>query len=317
MIDVICAIPLIAGLFSSCAPAPLSVGYVEGEYVLLAPLEVATVKSVDVRRGERVGPGTELARVEDDDARSTVADAEAALKRAEAQLANLEKGKRPEEIRVLEATLQSAEAQARESERVFNRQQDLLKRGIVSRANYDQAKTSLDIAEAKVTELKANLAVARLPARQNEIAAAQNQVKQAGAVLEKARWLLEKRTIKAPAKGEISDVIRRVGEVAGPSAPVLSFLPEGAVKLKVYVPEKALSSLSVGSLLAVRCDGCADDLSARVSYVSREPEFTPPVIYSLQNRQKLVYLVEARPLRDAAALKPGQIVDVSLEPEKP
>ncbi len=59
-------------------------------------------------------------------------------------------------------------------------------------------------------------------------------------------------------------------------------------------------------------DGCPDGLKARVSYVSPDPEFTPPVIYSLQNRQKLVYLVEAHPEGNATGLQPGQIVDVDL-----
>jgi HlyD family secretion protein len=70
--------------------------------------------------------------------------------------------------------------------------------------------------------------------------------------------------------------------------------------------------VQVGALLDVRCDGCPDGLTARVSYVSPDPEFTPPVIFSLETRQKLVYLVEARPEDDASPLQPGQIVDVSL-----
>ena len=90
-------------------------------------------------------------------------------------------------------------------------------------------------------------------------------------------------------------------------------LPDGAVKLKVYVPEPSFSSITVGSQLSVRCDGCPDGLKARVSYVSPDPEFTPPVIYSLDTRQKLVYLVEARPEGATSMLQPGQIVDVDLE----
>jgi len=87
-------------------------------------------------------------------------------------------------------------------------------------------------------------------------------------------------------------------------------LPDGAVKLKVYLPEPAFHTVKVGDRLAVHCDGCPDGLTARVSYVSPEPEFTPPVIYSLETRQKLVYLVEARPEDGAERLQPGQIVDV-------
>ena len=92
---------------------------------------------------------------------------------------------------------------------------------------------------------------------------------------------------------------------------MVSLLPEGAVKLRLFVPETAISAIARGSRLQVRCDGCPDGLTATVSYVADGPEFTPPVIYSLENRQKLVYLIEARP--DAGSdLKPGQIVDVAL-----
>jgi HlyD family secretion protein len=92
----------------------------------------------------------------------------------------------------------------------------------------------------------------------------------------------------------------------------MSLLPDGAIRLKLYVPEPQFSSLRVGALLDVQCDGCPPGLTARITYASPEPEFTPPVIYSLETRQKLVHLVEARPEGDAAALKPGQIVDARL-----
>ena len=96
----------------------------------------------------------------------------------------------------------------------------------------------------------ANLAVAKLPARDDEIAAAQSRVKQAQAALDQARWRLGQRTLSAPAAGQISDIIRRPGEVAGPTAPVVSMLPDGALKLTLYAPEQALSSLALGETLA-------------------------------------------------------------------
>ena len=92
---------------------------------------------------------------------------------------------------------------------------------------------------------------------------------------------------------------------------VVSMLPDGAVKLRLYVPEPQFASIAVGKQLSVHCDGCPDGLVARISYVSSEPEFTPPVIYSLETRQKLVYLVEAKVENDGT-LQPGQIVDVNL-----
>lgn len=314
MTSLVCAIPLISALFSACmGDAPLAVGYVEGEYVLVAPIETAQIVEITVRRGDQIRAGQALGRLERRDAEIAVAQAEAGLARAESQLANLQEGRRPEEIASIAAALRSAKAQTAEAERVRQRRADLLKQGIATQATYDSASTAVELAEAKVAELDANLAVARLPARANEIKAARAAVDQASAVLESAEWRLSKRTLSVPLSGVVSDIIRNAGEVAGPQAPVLSVLPDGARKLRVYVPEFKLSSIQVGSLLLVHCDGCGEGMRATVSYVSSDPEFTPPVIYSLENRQKLVYLVEARPDESALALVPGQIVDVDLE----
>lgn len=314
--SLLCAIPLIAGLFAGCdLQEPLAMGYVEGDYVLLAPTESGQLKDVLVRRGDAVEAGATVAMMERTDAQIAVTQAEAALAEAEAQLADLKEAKRPEEIAVLKAALSSAEAEVAEANRVLARAQDLFRRGTTSRAKLDKAQTSRDLADAQLGQAKANLAVARLPARAEEIKAAAKRRDQMEAALADARWRLSERAIKAPAAGRIDDVIRFPGDVAGPSAPVVSMLPDGAVKLKVYVPEFLFSSIKPGALLAVNCDGCLKGMRARISYVSQEPEFTPPVIYSLETRQKLVYLVEARPEGDVEGLQPGQIVDVQLAGE--
>lgn len=308
----VCAIPLIASLFSACAePAPLAVGYVEGEYVLIAPIEIAEVRSVAVQRGDRVEAGATLATLEAADAEIAVSQAEAALAQAQAQLADLKLGKRPEEIAVLEAMVRSAKAQAEEAKRVLTRVTDLFERGIATRAQFDEATTQVEVAEAAIGQAEANLAVAKLPAREETINAATGAVAQAQAALDQARWRLSKRTVTAPSAGRIDDLIRNAGDIAGPNAPVLSMLPDGAVKLRLYVPQPQFASIAVGSRLSVQCDNCPDGLTARVSYVSPNPEFTPPVIYSLETRQKLVYLIEAKVENDGR-LQPGQIVDVRL-----
>ncbi|HWT61169.1 MAG TPA: HlyD family efflux transporter periplasmic adaptor subunit [Ochrobactrum sp.] len=310
--SLLCIIPLASYLFAACGTQSLAVGYVEGEFVQLAPLEVAQVKSVMVKRGDRVEAGRAVALTEDTDAKIAVAQAEGALAQAEAQLANLQVGKRPDEIAVLEASVRTAKAQAEDARRTLLRTQDLTRRGVMTQAQLDNAKTSLEVAEANINQSTATLAVGRLPARLEEIKAGENAVKSAAAQLDTARWRLAKRTLEAPAPGRITDVIRHPGDTAGPTAPILTMLPDGAVKLKVYIPEDKFSAVTVGDILSVHCDGCTPDQQARVSYVSPDPEFTPPVIYSLETRQKLVYLVEAHPIDAASPLQPGQIVDVEL-----
>lgn len=308
---ILCSIPILSGFLAACAaPAPLATGYVEGDYVLISPVTTAQIETLNVRRGDRVTSGEVVAQLEKSDAKISVAQAEAAVAKAQSELANLREGKRPEEIQVIEATLTSAKAQADEANRSVERIAKLVERGAATQTQLDDARTALEVARAKVAEAQANLDVAKLPARPQQIAAAEAAVRSGQADLDKANWVLEKRDLHAPADGIVSNVIHRAGEIVSPSTPVLSILPDGAVKLSLFLPEQSLSSLHVGDKLKVNCDSCGSDLTATVTYIADGPEFTPPVIYSLQNRQKLVYLVEARP-DQAGALKPGQIVDVT------
>lgn len=309
---ILCAVPLLAALLPACAPPePLATGYVEGDYVLIAPVSTAQIETTGVTRGERVAAGQTLATLERRDAEIAVQQAQAGRAKAQSQLENLQLGKRPEEIRVIEASLASARAQEAEYDRTAKRIATLVARGAATETQREDAQTALSVATAQVAEIEANLAVARLPARAAEIAAAEAALRSGQSDLEQAQWALDKRTLTAPAPGVISDIIRLPGEIAGPSAPVLSMLPDGAVKLRLYVPEAQVAQIAPGTRLTVHCDGCAEGLEATVTYVADGPEFTPPVIYSLQNRQKLVYLIEARPVA-GTELKPGQIVDVDL-----
>ncbi|WP_172294693.1 HlyD family secretion protein [Pseudoruegeria sp. HB172150] len=314
MTGFICAVPLISALFSACLPEPpLATGYVEGEFVLVAPVATSQIEKMTLRRGDHVRQGDILVQMERRDAGIALAEAEAALKAAEARLANLQEGMRDEEIRVIEANLASAHAQANELEKEVARVQNLVTRGVSPQAQLDEVQTQLDVANAKVAEVEANLSVAKLPARAYEIAAAEAELSQAKAGVEAAAWQLDQRTLYASADGQIHEVLRNTGELAGPQAPVLSLLPDGAVFIRLYVPETAVSGIEVGTVLRVNCDGCGDGARATVTYVADEPEFTPPVIYSLENRQKLVFMVEAHPSGDTSRLKPGQIVDAVLE----
>jgi len=319
ILESLCSIGFVAGWLSACAPsAPSVVGYVEGEYVQIAPIDVARIVTLDVRRGDRVKAGETIGAVEATDAVIAVSNAEGALAQAKAELANILYGRRPEEIVAIEASLDAAKLQSEDNKRSLDRSRDLNGRGFAPQADLDRAQTAYDVASSRVKELTANLAVAKLPARDDEIAAAQGRVKQAQAALDQARWRLGQRTLTAAGAGQITDIVRHPGEVAGPTAPVVSMLPDGALKLTLYAPEAALSSLALGELLVVRCDGCPAGLTAAVSYIAHEPEFTPPVIYSLDQRQTLVYLVEARPAHDVALrLQPGQIVDVDLPQPRP
>ncbi|MEC3863093.1 HlyD family efflux transporter periplasmic adaptor subunit [Mesobacterium sp. TK19101] len=309
----LCSIAILAGLLPFCdPPPPRAVGYVEGEYILVAPIELARIETLDVALGDRVEADRQLGTQEARDARLAVAEADAAVARAKSELADLTQGARAAEIDVAQAGVQSAKATRAEAEREFARVEDLFTRGVASQAQFDTARSALQTAQAKEREANARLDVLRLPARPDRIAAGKAAVAQATAALDTATWRLEQRRLVAPVAGEITDIYRHVGDLSGPQAPLLELLPIGGVSVHFFLPEASFSKVAVGDRLSVACDGCAAGLSVIVSSIADAPEFTPPVIYARETRQKLVYLVRARPDPASRALKPGQIVDVQL-----
>lgn len=313
MADFFCTLPLIAALIGACGPPPpLATGYVEGEYVQVAPLVSARVGSVAVRRGDVVTARQVLAQVETADAAAALAAAEARLQRADSELADLTHGSRPEELAALAAAVTAARADAARATADADREDALQARGVSSAAHAATLRAAAHVARAAVAEAEARLEAARLPARADRIAAARAAVAEARAARDTSRWQLDQRSLRAEGAGVITDIIRNPGEIAGPSAPVLSYLPDGAVTLRLFLPQAALASVSVGTRLAVECDGC-DTVTARVTWIADRAEFTPPVIYSREARQKLVYMIEALP-EPGDALKPGQIVEVRLAP---
>jgi HlyD family secretion protein len=127
--------------------------------------------------------------------------------------------------------------------------------------------------------------------------------------LNAAQTRLKRRQLVSPANGSVQEIYFRPGEYVSAGRPVLSLLPPHNIKIRFFVPETLLPKVSLGQPVEIHCDGCKVDVPARVTYISRTSEFTPPVIYSLEERSKLVYLVEAR-TEAPGELRVGQPVDV-------
>jgi HlyD family secretion protein len=305
------AVMAVAALFGGAADPAVFYGYAEGEYARLAPREAGTLQELRVARGDRVMVGDIVAVLEADAERAARDEARARLAQAEAQLENLRKGRRSPEIDALIAQRRQAEAQLQLSEQQLRRYSRLPVGEVVSQERMDETRAAYARDRARVAELAAQIEVARMAARDDEILAADAGVETARAVLRQAEWKLGQRTLAAPAAGLVADTLFVAGEFVTAGTPVVSLLPDGKVKLKFFVPEPALARLRIGQDVAVRCDACPPDLAARVSFVAPEAEYTPPVIYSRETRGKLVFLVEAQPL-DGARFHPGQPIEVSL-----
>jgi HlyD family secretion protein len=173
------------------------------------------------------------------------------------------------------------QAAVENAQQAFNRAKQLLKTAAGTQKNYDDA-------EAALRQAKANLIA--------------------------SQTRLARRTMRSPADGTIEEIYYRPGETVPAGRPVMALLPPGNLKIRFYAAEGLLPEIKYGQTVQVSCDGCANRLTAKVSFIARSAEYTPPVIYSMEERAKLVFLIEARPT-EPDRFRVGQPVTVTVSKE--
>jgi HlyD family secretion protein len=181
------------------------------------------------------------------------------------------------------ADLNQNNATLANAQQTWDRAASLSKTGSGTQASLDSAVSALRVAEARVNT---------------------------------SQTRLNRRSAFAPVSGIIQQIYFREGEMVPAQRPVLSIMPPGNMKVRFFVAEPDLPKLSPGDDVRVTCDNCANDLTAKIYFIATMAEYTPPVIYSLEERNKLVYLIQARPDRPDS-LKVGQPVSVFLKAKAP
>src|SRR6202007_423920 len=180
-----------------------------------------------------------------------------------------------------QADLNQNKATLANAQQTYDRAASLSKTGSGTQANLDSAVSALRVAEARVNTSETRLA------RRNGF---------------------------APVSGTIQQIYFREGETVPEKRPVLSIMPPGNMKLRFFVPETELPKLALGDEVRVTCDNCAADLTAQIYFIATTAEYPPPVIYSLDERNNLVYLLQARPSRPDV-LRVGQPISSHLNPK--
>ena len=289
-------------------------GYVEGDIRYIGPIEGERIKGVAVEVGDKVAAGAPLFAMETpvlDQQRKEVA---ARIAQMEAQLQNLQAAlNRPQQVAVLEAAVTRAEAALKLSRLTYDRQKFLFAKGDVPKSTLDSAEMALSRDEASLTEAKRQVTAALLTGRSQEIEAAQAALRQARSQLAQLDIRITRQSVVAPAGGSIEDVFFRAGEMVNAGQPVLSLLPPEGRKTRFYVPQDKLAQFRMGQRVRIFCDGCPEPLHARVFYISSQEEYTPPVIFSDVEREKLVFKIEARMEGAAIGLPLGLPLRVRLD----
>ena len=305
---------LAAALLGGCAKNPSAgyQGYVEAEYVYVASPLAGTLTNLAGARGDSVKQGQLLFELERAAEATAVTQAEKNLAQTQAQLDDLNKGKRPTEIAALTAQLEQAKASLTLAESDLSRREQLGGGDVVSKEELDRVHSQKDSAAARVNQLSADLETAQLGARADAVRAAQAAVEAQRAALAKAQWAFDQKQQFAPTDAQIHDTLYRSGEFVVAGNPVVALLPPQNLKVRFFVPQGILPQIKIGQSVSVHCDGAPKDFSATVNYLATQAEYTPPVIYSRETRAEMVFMIEAKfSPADAANVRPGQPVDVT------
>jgi HlyD family secretion protein len=286
-------------------------GWIEADLVFVGPDESGRVETLSVNEGDHVTVGAPLFSVDADLQIADVQTASAQVAEARARLARLESAQqRKEEVAVLQAQERRAESAVALSTAELERQQTLAAKGIAAQAQLDIARANSARDKAALEEVKRQITVAQMASRDEDIAAAREALVAAQARLVASQTKLGRRKIVSRVTGTVQQVYYRPGELVPAGRPVVSLLPPGNIKIRFFIPEAMLAKLALGDAVQVTCDGCKP-IAAKVSFIARSAEYTPPVIYSLEERAKLVFMVEAR-TDTPDGLRVGQPVSVTL-----
>lgn len=287
--------------------------YVEGEYLYLSAPVGGFLTQLKVTRGQRVEAGAPLFSLDTAPDDAALKEAEQRQRAAAARAEDLRQGQRPSELAAIAARLAQTRADLNLTHKQLARHRELARKKMMQQEQIDSDKTAIARNEAKIAELQAQLDTAKLGGREAAIRAAEAESEAAVQSVAKARWSVTQKLQNAPVAGQVTEIFYYLGEWVGASRPVLSLLPPERIKIRFFIPENRLSSVRTGKSVTLACSGCKAGLSARINYIASQPEYTPPLLYNRDNRAKLVFLAEAVPAPDIAAmLHPGQPVTVHL-----
>lgn len=290
-------------------------GYVEGEYIYVTPTTAGILQTLSVERGDIVETGAKLFALDPLQLNSSLEIARLKMAAAESTLKDLSKGARPEEISVLLKQQEELRLVLENEKKEYDRVHQLIKDGVISASDFDARETSWQVAQERLKEIEAQLAVANLGAREDQLNVAQREVLIAVQGVEQAEKLLQESSPLAVSAGSVEDVFYRPGEFVKAGSPVVCILPPENIKIRFFIPEKMVSMVQLGGSVRVFTTGSKEGVLGKITFISRTAEFTPPVIYSLESREKLVFMIEAIPEESVQMLRPGLPVNVLINHE--
>ncbi|MCF7687479.1 MAG: efflux RND transporter periplasmic adaptor subunit [Cephaloticoccus sp.] len=266
-----------------------------------------------VSEGDHVITGQPVARLDAAEQQSQLALRRAELAGAEAALAELEAGSRPQEIAAIAAALHSAEAERDRVRLDFTRQQELRAKEVISDREFEGMQAQLKVAEARVVEATERLKLIQEGPRSETIQQARARMAQARAAVDLATTQLDNTLLASPLTGIVLSHNIEPGEFVSPGTPVITVADTAHIWVRAYLNETDLGRVHHGQHVVVHTDSFPGrDFAGTVAFIASEAEFTPKTVQTPKERVKLVFRLKIDVANPQEELKPGMPADVII-----
>lgn len=289
-------------------------GYIEAENIYISSPYGGKLLELHATRGKLVEKGDLLFELDPNPEVMNLTESEALYQQGLATLDDLKKPKRQAEIDAIKAQIQQAEAQISLANIRVKRNQTLFDRHVLDKDTLDAAVEKANELAGLKAQLMANMDLALLGARPDVIIAQSAATESMLDRIKQFKWKVEQKHLSAPTAGVIFDTYYRPGEYVAGTSPVMSIVAPENTHVEFFVPLQALANLHLGKIIHFSDEDESERKRAKVVYISPEAEYMPPLVYSRDNSEKIVFRIKADVV-SPARLIPGEPVVVSIEPD--
>lgn len=287
-------------------PGPL-LGTVEWDRVQVLAEVAEPVVELAVQEGQRVEPGQLLLRLDPTRVQAQLDEARGQWQQAQARLAELRNGARPETVAAARAELEGARSREHNAQLRVDREQTLFQRGSIPRSQLDNSESLLNTARAEVQARRAQLTELVKGTRVEALEQGEAALASARARLEQLTRARERLDVIAPVAGQVDALPHRLGDQPRAGEPLAVLLGGEAPYARVFVPESRRTGIAPGDHFQVQVDGVATPFDGVVRSVRSDPAFTPYYALSGDDASRLTYMAEILLSGDAARALPAGV----------
>ena len=309
---------LILGMLSSCSRNNSGSGlpgYLESEFLYISADRSHLMSDLAVHRGQSISKGEHLFTLDSEIEQRNLAEIQSRMASLTSRIADAQKGQRPEEIAILHSQIAEAEKTYDFAGKEFHRAEQLFEAGSITQSRFDSVTNQFDQATERLNALKNQFKVAQMGQRQDQIEALIKEKQALEEQLKLANWNLEQCTVYSKIDALVHDTLFQASELVPAGSPVVVLQPKDKMKVIFFVPNDRLAQAQIGGSIQITTDSLEIVIPATINYISTRAEYTPPVIFSRELSDDLVFRVEAiLPTEWANKLYPGMPVQVEIQP---